>query len=229
MVKASLVKTSWLILGVFFSTFTTSLESRADAQTPLKDPIAGQLTKNKWKVFDGFRSAKFGMNEKQLLRAIARDFKIPRNKVSLQMNLMEKTKTLTIRVPNLLIQGEPADIVYILGYKSKKLTMINIDWGAGVTNNFDPKKVLTSANLLRDHLMKKRYKREGFLTNARLRDDLYIVFRGRDKNDRTILLRFKKPAPQKGEDFLAARKHVSLVLSYILDVKKPDIFNGKQK
>ena len=98
-----------------------------------------------------------------------------------------------------------------------------------IQRNFDPKKVLTSANLLRDHLMKKRYKREGFLTNARLRDDLYIVFRGRDKNDRTILLRFKKPAPQKGEDFIAARKHVSLVLSYILDVKKPDIFNGKQK
>ena len=61
-----------LTFAIFIFTFMTA--GLAESQAPLNAPKAEQLNKKKWKVIDGFRSAKFGMNEKQLLRAISKDF-----------------------------------------------------------------------------------------------------------------------------------------------------------
>ena len=44
-----------------------------------------------WAVIDGFRSAKFGYKEGDVLRAIKKDFKINKNAVSRGVNSNEKT------------------------------------------------------------------------------------------------------------------------------------------
>ena len=72
-------KTAWLVLGVFLLAFTTA-GGIAESQAPMKDPKAAQLSKKKWRVVDGFRSAKFGMSEKQVMQTIAKDFKISKNR-----------------------------------------------------------------------------------------------------------------------------------------------------
>jgi hypothetical protein len=220
-------KTAWLALGFFLFTFST--EGIAESQASLIDPKAVELSKKKWKVVDGFRSAKFGMNEKQVLRAIAKDFKVSRSKVERKVHPEEKNTVLILHLPKLLEVGGPTDIVYILGYKSKKLMKVNIDWGAGVTKNFDLQEVFHTKNLLRKHFVKKKYKKDGYLLNLKLKDGSLIVFRGKDKKDRMILLRLKMSKAKKGKDKKEASKNVSLILSYILDPKKADIFKTKAK
>jgi hypothetical protein len=221
-------KKFWLTITIFLLTTTLSL-GVAQSQSQLGNKQGGQLSKKKWKVIDGFRSAKFGMNEKQVLRAITKDFKIPSNKVKRHTNVIEGTKALIVLTPNLLNNGETADIVYILGYKSKKLVTINITWGKGVTDNFDPEKILATANLLRNHFTKRRYKREGFVVNAKFNDEAVIFFRGRDKKDRTIVLQLKTPQNKTKKGLIKKRKDVSLLLSYLLNAKKTDIRQGKKK
>jgi hypothetical protein len=228
MVKISFRKILYLALMGLLASLIILPHSIAQTQTNLKDQIAQTPKKKEWAVIDGFRSAKFGMNEKEVLRAISKDFKISNDKVIRKFNSLEKTKALIIKVPNLTKHGETSDIVYILGYKSKKLITINIDWGKGVSNKFDPKKILAIGNGLRRYFAKKRFKEKGYTENKKLNDEQYMLFRGRDKLDRTILLRFNKPFPRKGNNFIEARNNVSMVLSYIQSQTAQDIFQGKK-
>ena len=156
---------AWLVLTIFLFTFST--KGIAESQAPLKNPkVEAQLSEKKWKIIDGFRSAKFGMDEKQVLRAIRKDFKVTKKNVKQKISI-QKSKILTITIPKLMALGGTADIVYILGYKSKKLVQVNIDWGAGVTKIFDKDDVLNAANFLRRHFMNNRYKKKAsfFITH----------------------------------------------------------------
>ena len=71
--------TIWLVLGVFLLTGGV-----AQSQTTKKNKNKTSTINSflKWRVIDGFRSAKFGMTEEQVLRAIAKDFKISKKKSS---------------------------------------------------------------------------------------------------------------------------------------------------
>lgn len=244
------IKTPWSGLSIFLF-ILLFLVSPAESQAPLKKPPRekalqydesytaspsekpfdyegfAQATK-KWKIIDGFRSAKFSMTEKQVMRAIFKDFKVSKNKVERFKTPNERTTALVIHVPKLMELGGPADIVYILGYKSKRLMQVNIDWGKGVTENFDGQDILEAANLLRQHFMKKRYQKESYAGNLKVSDTDIIVFRGKDEKGRVIVLRFKSPMVKKLST-KKAFKHVSLLLSYIADFRNQDIFQSKAK
>ena len=96
----SLHKKIWLTLALLLYSFSTG--GLAESQSPLKTLNTGQFITKQWKVIDGFRSAKFGMSEKQVMRAIAKDFKISKSKVKLDVHPTEKTTNLSITVPKLL-------------------------------------------------------------------------------------------------------------------------------
>ena len=123
-------KSVWITSGVFIFTLISS-SAVVNAQAQLKDPAERELSKLQWKVIDGFRSAKFGMDEKQLLRAISKDFRIPKTKIKNLTNPIEKITALEVTVPKLLAFGGPARVQYILGYKSKKLVNVSVLWGEG--------------------------------------------------------------------------------------------------
>jgi hypothetical protein len=218
-------KIALLVLGIFLFTFSTG--GVAKSQAPLKNPKAVQLSKKKWKVIDGFRSAKFGMSEKQVLRAIAKDFKISKSRVKQRVHPSQKVTALTIRIPNLIEMGGVADIVYILGYKSKKLIHVNIIWG--VAEKVDGRSLIDTSNLLRIHFTKKKYKKERYVVNGRLNDISTIVFRGLDKKNRMALLMLTTPKANKGESLKKSKQKYMLQLSYILDFEKPDVFKAKAK
>ncbi len=218
---------TWLVVSIVLLTFASSGHSQAAEKKTVRSKSITQ--KKEWRVIDGFRSAKFGMNEKQVIRAIAKDFKISNKKVERLMVSSVKTKVLIIHTSKLIELGGPADIVYVLGYKSKKLIGINIDWGKGVSDNFDPNDLVSACNVLTKYFAKKRYKDEGYAVNLKISDTEIIAFRGQDKKGRGIYLVLKTPKMGKETNKKRDRKNMSLVLHYFDDVKKRDVYEVKNK
>lgn len=215
-------KISWLSLSVFLLSLSGALDI-AESKTSQKNST--QPAKKQANI-EGFRSAKFGMKEKDIYRAITKDFKISKSKVKREEHPTEKTMSLYITIPKLLEVGGTAKVIYILGFKSKKLMQVNILWGKGAEKSGKKVKaqsVINAANFLRNHLIKKQYQKEGFIANARMNDVTTIVFRGKDKKNRMALLVLNTPQAKKDEDVKKARENVSLKLSYMLDHTKPDV------
>ena len=61
-------------------------------------------TSQEWASIEGFRSAKFGFNESEVLKAINKDFRVKIKSVSRVINSNEKTVTLSIDAKDLLIE-----------------------------------------------------------------------------------------------------------------------------
>ena len=192
----------------------------------IKKTLVESMKKNPWSDIKGFRSARFGMNEKSVYGAIARNFKIAKSKIRKSINNSEKTTTLQVTVPNLFATGGTAKVGYIFGYKSKKLIHINVLWGEGAAEKAGRPSVIDSvvemANLLRVHFMKKRYKEKTVIVNGMVDDTTNIVFRGRDKKKRMIVLVLDNPASE-GVSIEESSKKISLVLSYLENPDEPDV------
>ena len=205
---------------------------QADAQAPAMQnspavkktiPLFETMKSNPWSNIKGFRSAQFGMNEKSVYQAIAKDFKITKSKVVKRVHPSEKTIGLEIVVPKLFSTGGTAKVGYILGHKSKKLGQINIVWGQGAAKNVDGQSVVDMANMLRVHFIKKRYKEETLILNGKLSKNSTIVFRGRDKKDRMIIVMLNTaPVPKEGVNKNSINQ-IQLSLSYILKPDNPDV------
>ena len=198
-------------------------KENSTSSTEVGETLFESLKKNPWADIKGFRSAKFGMNEKSVYRAIATDFKLAKSKVKKTTDAKEHTTGLEIIVPDLFSTGGAAKVGYILGYKSKKLIHINVLWGRGAAEKVDGKDVLTTANLLRTHFLKKRYKEEGLIANGKLSDTSTMVFRGKDKKNRMILLMLGTQLKKEGMTDEQTINSTSLVLSYLLNPDEPDI------
>jgi hypothetical protein len=219
--------TSWYSLSItalIFPLFLFVSGSLVEAKT---DPKTVKSSVKKKAIIDGFRSAKFGMTEKQVSRAIRKDFNISSSKIKRQVQSLEKTFSLNINVPKLLATGGPSIVGYIFGHQSKQLSHINIIWGNGVSKKVDGQSVVDTANLLRNHFLKKKYK-TGVLTNAKLNDTTTIVFRGTDEKNRMALLTLIVPKKLEDETSLENSSRATLKLSYILDHQNPDILTIKE-
>jgi hypothetical protein len=212
-----------LILSVFLLSVSGSY-SIAESR-----PAAKNLPQIKKKLANikGFRSGRFGMKEGEVLKAISKDFKISKNKVRRFSHSLEKTTNLEITVPKILEIGGTAKVNYTFGYKSKKLIQVNVVWGAGIAKKVNSKEIVDLANFLRTHLVKKQYKKEGFVANARMNENQTIVFRGSDNNNRMALLVLTTLNAKKSDDPKNAQKILNLKLSYILDPVKLDILTIK--
>ena len=189
------------------------------ARAKVGDEGASQKRAN----IEGFRSAQFGMKERDVLKAIFKDFKIHRKKVSRSEHPNEKTVSLRIDVDKLPPHSGPAKVFYILGHKSRRLIHVNVIWGRPATPKPDAENVIATANQLRNHLSQKSYQKEGFALNAQLGEDVILVFQGLDKKGRAVKLLLVNPKtdPKK------AGENISLTLSYIEKPGKPDVFRIK--
>lgn len=172
---------------------------------------------------DGFRSAQFGMNERDVMKAIFKDFKFNRKQVARFEHPTEKTVSLGIDVDRLLPNSGPSKIFYILGHKSRRLIHVNVIWGRPATAKPDAENVVATANQLRNHLAQKSYQKEGLALNAQLSEGVILVFQGMDIKGRAVKLVLVNPKsdPQK------AGENISLTLSYIEKPGKPDVFRIK--
>ncbi len=205
---------------LFFSVCLCVVLLSGMAQAKVADNRASQ---QQWAQIKGFRSAQFGMNERNVLKAILKDFKISRKQVTRHENASEKTISLIINIKNLLPDSGSAKVFYILGHKSKRLMLVNILWGKPVSPKADPENVVSTANQLRIHFAQKTYQKEGFALNAQLGEGVILVFQGQDKKGRAVKLVLSNPKsdPEK------VGENIALTLSYIEKPGKPDVFRIK--
>ena len=195
------------------------------AGTGLAKSESGAGTSEKWAVVSGFRSAQFGMNERDILKAIRNDFGLEKKQVSRQVHPNEKTISLEIKVSKLLPESDPAKIFYILGYKTRRLIHINVIWGRPVMKDPNAEAVVATANQLRNHFVQKKYRKEGFALNAKLGEGLILVFQGKDRKGRAARLLLSNP---KSEGDKKAGENIALTLSYIERPEDPDVYRIKE-
>ena len=195
------------------------------AGTGLAKSESGAGTSQKWAVVSGFRSAQFGMNERDILKAIRNDFGLEKKQVSRQVHPNEKTISLEIKVSKLLPESDPAKIFYILGYKTRRLIHINVIWGRPVMKDPNAEAVVATANQLRNHFVQKKYQKEGFAYNHQLGEGLILVFQGKDRKGRAARLLLSNP---KSEGDKKAGENIALTLSYIERPEDPDVYRIKE-
>ena len=178
-----------------------------------------------WANIDGFRSAKFGMETKEVKQAILKDFGIFDSKIDTISHPTEQTQSLGITIDELLPNSGKSRLVYVFGYKSKKLMQVNILTGHPIDTDVTPQQVVDAGNLLGNHFFKKRYQEDGLVAHARLNDGSVLIFRGKDQKGRMALLRLSNPQPKEKKD---GDLKITLTLSYIEKPAAPDAFQLKE-
>ncbi len=210
------ILTGMLLLSISAQGLTQ--ESNADAEEVERS--GPQVT--------GFRSAHFGMSELDTHKAIKRDFNLRKEKVATQKNDEDRTTNLVVTVNDIFPSSEPAQVVYIHGYKQKKLIQINVLWGTPVTDEADPQALVTTANVLRKYFLQLGFNPENTVINTRIDDSVFIVFRAIDEQGRMVLLQLisAQETAVEGEESEQETlfRPTSLLLSYIEDIEEPDTF-----
>ena len=214
-----------IMMGVLLLGGLSILSSGSWAAGPGENTTQTQESKPPARI-EGFRSARFGMTEAEVATAIAKDFAIKPNTILRQPNAIEKTLSLVIAVKNLIPESGRAQVAYIFGFHSKRLMQVNIQWGAPVSPQTAPDKVVATANILRQHFASQAFAKDGLLVNVPLSQENVIVFRGHDDKGRMVILHLTSAqAPQPATDKAPSTQvRVGLRLSYIKDPANPDVF-----
>lgn len=216
----SIFKSTWLVLLVI-------LLSGGVAQSQSKggEEEARSTPGKKLRIVDGFRSAKFGMNEKQVRRAIINDFKVPNKFLTRNVDPKHKNIRLIFTVKDLIFKGGHTRIAYHLGHKSKRLIQVNLAWGKGVTtaNKNNSKLIVSASRILSRYFKKQGFMKDKYLDDVQLKNGTIIMFRGQDKKGRMIILRLHSFDPKKPKE---TDENIFLLLSYIKDVNNPDLFQN---
>ena len=189
----------------------------AVAQTPPKAPPAATPAEFR---LSGFRSANFGMTAEQVRQAIRKDFNIGPDKIETAENGVERTQILATTVPDLLPNGGPAQVAYVIGYRSKQLVQVTVTWGGG-GNALQPAAAIEVARMLQNYLAGVGYKADTVATNIAQPDGSIVVFRGDDAQGRRTILVLGGVAAPEGQK--PAGPPV-VQISYIRDPANPDVF-----
>ncbi|MDD1519039.1 hypothetical protein ACNJYD_25160 [Bradyrhizobium sp. DASA03005] len=187
--------------------------SAVAAETPVAD--------DKIKAIDGFRSAKFGMNEADVRAAMTKDFNAKPDAIRSQDNASELTHSILLSVPELLPNGGTAELSYVLGYKSKSLIQVGAVWSKGTDTAMTPEKLFSNANILRAHFMGEGFKPDSIAVNMPVAGGI-VMFRGSDAKDRSVILLLQGTFETKESNRVLTP--TSLLLFYVADAKSPDIF-----
>lgn len=183
-------------------------------------------------TIEGFRSARFGASEAEVLAAIQQDFGIAEAEVLREHNPLEKTTALIVEVEDMIPDSGKARIAYILGYKTSSLIQVNVVWGAPVVEEPDLQQLATTGNILQRYFLEQRYVPETVFTNRVLADKSVLIFTGSDQQGRQVTLTLgganPQPAGSEGsaeeEAAAAEAQRAFLRLSYVANPGNPDVF-----
>jgi hypothetical protein len=190
------------------------------------DPVAKKDAGPTVVKVDGFRSAKYGMSEKDIRAAIKKDFGLSGDKITVFEDPTERTTSLIISVDDLLPESGTAAVAYIMGFKSKALFRVNVVWGYGVTDKLNAQQVTGLANSLRNYLMTQNYNPETLLTNRPIEGGGVVAFRGEDRDGHVTELTLTVATEPAADDKTKATVvGATLRLSYIDNPAAPDVFS----
>lgn len=171
---------------------------------------------------EGFRSAKFGMSEGDVRKAIKKDFNVSGDGIRTEDNKMERTNILAIPADDVLPGGGKAEISYVFGYESKKLIQVGIVWSQQSDEKMTAEQLFSNANVLRTHFISAGYKPETVALNMPISGGL-LMFRGSDVDGQTTLLMLQGAIAQT-KDNQRVLTPSSLMLFYVADAEKPDVY-----
>ncbi len=178
-------------------------------------------------LVEGFRSARFDMTEDQVKQAIAADFKIQPQAVLKQVNKVDRTTILSVRVPDLLPESGTAQVNYKLGFKTKKLIQVDVIWGPAIDPKVTPAALTAVLINLRQYLQERGFAKEKTVMNATTpQPSILLMFRAEDEKNRVVALlgQFKFDPKAEKEKQLKTDEPLAVILSYVLDPKTPDIY-----
>jgi hypothetical protein len=223
---AALILAAGLGAGsVAAATVVAQTEESAAATDTASEAAAGTI--------DGFRSARFGASEAEVLAAITQDFGVAEADVQREHNPLEKTTALIVEVEDMIPDSGKARIAYILGYKTNTLIQVNVVWGAPVVENPDLQQLATTGNILQRYFIEQRYVPESVFTNRVLADKSVLIFTGSDASGRQVTLTLggataatEEAAAEgtAGEAVAAQPQRAFLRLSYVASPGNPDVF-----
>ena len=182
---------------------------------------------------EGFRSAKFGMDEAAVKHAIAADFGVKESTISKEVNPIDRTTVLSLTVKEVLPDIAVARLHYILGYKEKRLFQIVLTWGAGTSETAaNNTSVLGGAQELLNYFLAQPFKPENRIVNAQTPNGDALLFQGTDEKGRVVQLQYgtTPEPPKKGETTDETKTPARLPwgrLVYVEDPKNLDVFKIK--
>jgi len=169
----------------------------------------------------GFRAATFGMTPDQVRQAIRRDFSIPADKIETVENGAERTQILAITVPDLLPGSGPAQVAYVIGFRSRQLVQVTITFGGAANPQLQPTLAVDLARMLQNHLVSVGYKADTVAVNLAQPDGTLVVFRGDDTQGRRTIAVLMGVAAPEGQ---RPTGPPMMQISYIRDPQNPDVF-----
>ena len=225
---------SWRVLVLAAALLSAGIAAvAAQPASPSSGTIAPGAEAAKPYEVEGFRSAKFGMDEAAVKRAIAADFAVKESAIAKETNPLDRTVVLSVTVQDVLPEVAAARIHYILGYSQKKLFQVVLIWGAGVSDTPPTAaNVLTGAQLLLNYFLRQSFKPENRIVNAQLADGMTLLFQGIDEKGREVQLQYgtAPQPPREGETVEQAKakpRSPFARLVYVEDPKNLDIYRIK--
>jgi len=200
------------------------------ALTPLAVPALAQTAPKPYEV-EGFRSAKFGMSETEVRRAIQIDFNVKDSAITKETNPTELTTVLLITAQDVLPEVGKVKIAYTIGYQRKKLMQVVMAWGAGVSDTAPgATNILGGAKLLQSYFVAQAFPAASRVVNSQLPDGSSLMFQGLDEKGRLVQLQYGQvpwPPAKSPEDKPSPRVPFARVV-YAEDPANPDIFRIRQ-
>jgi filamentous hemagglutinin family protein len=175
-------------------------------------------------TIDGFRSARFGMTEADVRKAIAADFRLSGPAVRSGENPIQRTRFLNVTMPDLVPGSGRAMIDYVFGYRSGRLIEVNITWSAAIDPANTPPMLVRTGGILQSYFAARSFAPGKALANVVLPNGSLLLFRGTDPQGHIVALILAGPLRKDAKDHSLRMTAAILSLAYAEDPAHPDVF-----
>jgi hypothetical protein len=177
-------------------------------------------------TIEGFRSARFGMTEAEVRRAIATDFHPTEKAVGQSENQVQRTRILDLSVPDLLRDGGIARVDYVFGMSTHTLIEVDVTWSAAADPEIKPQTLVSNGEILQSYFLGEDFASSSVTANAMLTDDRVLLFHGQDVAGHAVTLTLAGTVQRTANDNQHTTTLVPTVLSlvYAANPTRPDVF-----
>jgi hypothetical protein len=163
----------------------------------------------------GFRSAVFGMDQGQVLGAIAKDFHVPAEQVQTTVTPLDRTTVLTATVLGLDPGPGAAKVSYVLGAGSRRLVRVAVIWETATAS--ERAALIDDGQILVNYFKAQTWEKDATEGRAPLEAGGLSLFSGEDPDGAAV------EVAVQGSDGPSAPP-TALTVTYIQDVDHPDIY-----
>jgi hypothetical protein len=171
---------------------------------------------------NGFRSARFGMDESQVKVAVAKDFPADGAQLTSSENPAEGTHIAVLQLAALEPGPVPATVSYIFGATSKRLIHVNVTWAGAAGATEAERTGIAAAGVQLASYLREKYAQPGIATTGLPDANGVVLFTSTDDRNAAVQLRLSG-VPIEGASAPAPGTRARLTLSYVADSRHPDV------